>query len=199
MRASISWWRSSACRSASRIGRSARIIAALLLVAACAAPPPSRVAAPETEYRLGPGDRVHVDVFGEPDMSGDYDVDSVGMLPLKLIGRIEARGQTGHDLDLVIERRLADGYLQNPHVSVSVIAYRPFYVLGEVQKPGPYPYVVGMTVAHAVAIAGGYTYRASKSSITVQHFDDPGAQQDPVDEASPVLPGDLVRISERMF
>jgi polysaccharide export outer membrane protein len=179
--------------------RSARTIAALLLVAACAAPPPSRVAAPVTEYRLGPGDRVHVDVFGEPDMSGDYDVDSAGALPLKLIGRIEARGQTGHDLGLAIERRLADGYLQNPHVSVSVIAYRPFYVLGEVQKPGPYPYVAGMTVAHAVAIAGGYTYRASKRSITVQHFDDPGAQQDSVDEGSLVLPGDLVRVPERMF
>jgi len=179
--------------------RSVRWLAALLLLAACAEPPPSDVATPVTEYRLGPGDRVHVDVFGEPDMSGDYDVDGAGALPLKLIGRIAARGQTGSALEREIEHRLADGYLQNPHVSVSVVAYRPFYVLGEVQKPGPYPYVVGMTVAHAVAIAGGYTYRASKRSITVQHFDDPGARQQPAGEAAPVLPGDLVRVPERMF
>jgi protein involved in polysaccharide export with SLBB domain len=180
--------------------RSAPWFAALLLLVACAEPPPAgRAATPAIEYRLGPGDRVHVDVFGEPDMSGDYDVDSAGALPLKLIGRIEARGQTGRDLEQAIERRLAEGYLQDPHVTVSVIAYRPFYVLGEVQKPGPYPYVVGMTVAHAVAIAGGYTYRASKHSITVQHFDDPGAGQQPADEISPILPGDLLRVPERMF
>jgi protein involved in polysaccharide export with SLBB domain len=181
------------------MGRPARAIVAMLLLTACAGPPSRPVAAPPAEYRLGAGDRVHVDVFGEPDMSGDYDVDGAGALPLKLIGRIEARGQTGRDLEQAIERRLAEGYLQNPHVSVSVIAYRPFYVLGEVQRPGPYPYVVGMTVAHAVAIAGGYTYRASKRSITVQHFDNSSARQEPVDETDPVLPGDLVRISERMF
>jgi protein involved in polysaccharide export with SLBB domain len=177
----------------------AHAIAVLLLLAACAEPPPRPAATPVAEYRLGPGDRVHVDVFGELDMSGDYDVDGSGALPLKLVGRIAASGQTAHDLELLIERRLAEGYLQNPHVSVSVIAYRPFYVLGEVQRPGPYPYVIGMTVAHAIAIAGGYTYRASKRSITVQHFDDPGARQEPVDEAGLVLPGDLVRIPERMF
>jgi polysaccharide export outer membrane protein len=177
----------------------ARAIAAALLLGACAVPPEHPVATPVAEYRLGPGDRVHVDVFGEPDMSGDYDVDGAGSVPLKLIGRVEARGQTGRDLEQAIQRRLAEGYLQDPHVTVSVIAYRPFYMLGEVQKPGPYPYVVGMIVAHAVAIAGGYTYRASTRSITVQHFDDPAAGQQPADESSPVLPGDLVRVPNRMF
>jgi polysaccharide export outer membrane protein len=177
----------------------ARAIAAALLLGACAAPPERPAAPPVAEYRLGPGDRVHVDVFGEPDMSGDYDVDGAGSVPLKLIGRFEARGQTGRELEQAIQRRLAEGYLQDPHVTVSVIAYRPFYMLGEVQKPGPYPYVVGMTVAHAVAIAGGYTYRASTRSITVQHFDDPAAAQQPADESSPVLPGDLVRVPNRMF
>jgi polysaccharide export outer membrane protein len=179
--------------------RPARVIAVLLLLVDCAGPPTRPPAAPVADYRLGPGDRVHVDVFGEPDMSGDYDVDGAGAMPLKLIGRVEARGQTGRDLEQAIQRRLADGYLKDPHVTVSVIAYRPFYLLGEVQKPGPYPYVVGMTVAHAVAIAGGYTYRASTRSITVQHFDDPAAAQQPADESSPVLPGDLVRVPIRMF
>ena len=175
-------------------------VASLLASVGCAEPPPpERGGAQPIEIRLAAGDRVHVDVFGEPNMSGDYDIDSAGAIPLKLAGRIDAGGRTARELEVAIEQRLADGYLQDPHVAVSLIAYRPFYVLGEVQKPGPYPYVAGMTVAHAVAIAGGYTYRASRRSITLQHFDDPSAQQHPAAEASPVLPGDLVRIPERLF
>ncbi|MBI3517338.1 MAG: polysaccharide export protein [Proteobacteria bacterium] len=175
------------------------LLAALALAACGGEPSGARLAAAPTDYRLGPGDRLRVEVFGEPELSGDYDVDAAGAVPLKLGGRIEAKGLTSRELEQAIEHRLAQGFLQNPHVTVSTVAYRPFYVLGEVLKPGPYPYVAGMTVAHGVAIAGGYTYRASRRTITVQHFDDPGARQQPADETSPILPGDLIRIGERLF
>jgi len=176
------------------------LFAAIGLLAACAgAAPPLPTEGPREEYRLGAGDHLRIDVFGEPDLSGEYDIDSAGALALKLGGRVEAQGKTARALEQAIEHRLAEGYVKDPHVTVSVLTYRPFYILGEVQKPGPYPYVAGMTVAHAVAIAGGYTYRASKRSITVAHFGDPEARQYAVGEASPVLPGDLIRVPERMF
>jgi protein involved in polysaccharide export with SLBB domain len=176
------------------------LLFAIGLLAACGGEPaPRPLDTQREEYRLGTGDHLRVDVFGEPDLSGESDVDSTGAIPLKLGGRIDARGKTGRELEQAIEHRLAEGYVKDPHVSVSVLTYRPFYVLGEVQKPGPYPYVAGMTVAHAIAIAGGYTYRASKRSMTVMHFGDPKAEQYAVQEANPILPGDLIRVPERLF
>src|SRR5579871_3284418 len=134
-RASTRSWRSSGLPQNSRMAlmrRSLELSALLLaigLLAACGGDPAVRpLDAQREEYRLGTGDHLRVEVFGEPDLSGEYDVDSTGAVPLKLGGRIDAKGQTGRELEQAIEHRLGEGYVKDPHVTVSVLTYRPFYV-----------------------------------------------------------------------
>ncbi|MBI3453073.1 MAG: polysaccharide export protein [Rhodospirillales bacterium] len=156
----------------------------------------------ETEpvaYTVGSGDRLRVIVFSEDDISGEFEVDGSGTLAMKLVGRINIKGFTLKQVEEEIAGKLREGYLRNPRVSVEVLNYRPFFILGEVEKRGSYPYVNGMTIANAVAIAGGYTYRAAKSRITIQRYNDPSKKEHPVNEDAPVLPGDIIRIPERFF
>lgn len=115
--------------------------------------------AAETEaasYILGTGDKIRVTVFGEPDLSGEFEVGATGSLSLPLIGAVATVDLTPRGLENAIISRLKDGYLKNPKVAVEVIEYRPFYILGDVKSPGSYPYVNGMTVLNAIALAGGY-------------------------------------------
>ena len=116
-------------------------------------------------YELGSGDKVRITVFGETDLSGEYDVDGSGNVRLPLVGQVRAAGLSLHDFEAQIADTLRHGYLRDPKVSVEVTAYRPFYIIGEVTKPGQYPYVNGMTALNAVALAGGYTYRADDSDV----------------------------------
>lgn len=174
---------------------------ALASLAGCAerrAPP--EVAAPETRpYQLGPGDRVRVIVFGQEQLSNAYAVDGSGKIAMPLIGFVPAAGRTPAGLASDIEARLKAGFLREPRVAVEVEAYRPFFILGEVVNSGQYPFVNGMTVETAVAIAGGYTPRARKDLAQLTHVRDGRAETGDTAPTTPVRPGDTIYIPERFF
>jgi polysaccharide biosynthesis/export protein len=165
---------------------------------AMAAPLPQALGSVQ-EYVLGVGDRFRMTVYGEDDLSGEYEVNSTGIAALPLIGNIPASGQTVRSFEQAVRDKLAAGYLHDPRVSVQVSNYRPFFILGEVSKPGSYPYVNGMTVLNAVALAGGYTYRADKSDVVVVHANDTNKTEQPIREEDMVKPGDIIRVPERFF
>lgn len=150
-------------------------------------------------YQLGTGDRVRIITFGEPSLTGEFQVSGTGTVALPLIGEINAAGATTTALQQRVINALKDGYLNNPSVSVEVLSYRPFYILGEVNKPGEYAFTNGGTVMKAVATAGGFTYRANTHKIFIKHASDPGEKTYPLDAGTPVLPGDTVRVVERHF
>jgi protein involved in polysaccharide export with SLBB domain len=148
-------------------------------------------------YRLGTGDKLKVTVFGEEDASGEYEVDATGAISVRLIGRVAVKGMTPSEVEqILIDQYRNRGFFKNPRISIELVNLRPFFILGEVEKRGQYPYVNGLTVAQAVAIAGGYTYRASRGRITIQRV---GGKEEPVSEDAPVYPGDIVRVPERFF
>ncbi len=149
----------------------------------------------DTNYRLGPGDKLHVQVLGSEDLTGDYVVGDNGAIGSPLIGDVRAAGLTRAQLEREIEKRLAEGYLKNPKVSVTILAYRPFYIYGEVAKPGEYPFANGMRVTSAVATAGGYTYRANESYVVVTR----NGQQRKALPNTPIQPDDIIRVPERYF
>ena len=152
------------------------------------------------EYRVAPGDRVRVVVLSDPELSGEYEVDSAGMISARMAGRVQVVGLTPAEIeDLLRTRYRADGLLRVPRLSVDLVARRPFYILGEVGKPGSFPYVSGINVAQAIAIAGGFTRRASKSRMTIQRFNQTQGMEEAVTEDSPVGPGDIIRVPERWF
>lgn len=151
------------------------------------------------DYRLGSGDKLRVIVFGEDDLSGEFDVTGSGMVSLPLIGQVRAQGLTVDQFENAIRNKLLDGYLKNPRVSVEVLNYRPFYIIGEVNEPGQYPYTSGMSVLNAVAVAGGYTYRANEDRVLITRGDEGEEQAYAADQSVKVLPGDVVRVPERFF
>jgi protein involved in polysaccharide export with SLBB domain len=149
-------------------------------------------------YRLGPGDKLKVTVFGEEDASGEYEVDSTGNVSARLLGRLRVQGMTLAEMEqTLIDQYRGRGFFKTPRISIELTNLRPFYILGEVEKRGAYPYVNGLTVAQAVAIANGYTYRASRGRITIQRAG--AAKEEPAEENTPVYPGDIVRVPERYF
>lgn len=150
-------------------------------------------------YVLGTGDRIRLNVYGEAELSGEYEVGSTGIVAMPLIGDIPAAGRPLRAFEVAVRDKLAQGYLRDPRVSAQVVNYRPFFILGEVAKPGSYPYVNGMTILNAVALAGGYTYRADKSGVTLTQANDPEKKEKAVPEESSVMPGDIIRVPERFF
>lgn len=157
---------------------------------------PSQV---EPTYTLGAGDKLRIIVYGQDGLTNSYLIDTAGRIDMPLIGSVGASGLTARRLAGVIASRLRNGYIREPHVSVEVEAYRPFFILGQVTYPGQYPFVPRMTVETAVAIAGGYTPRAYRWSAEVTRPMPDG----PVKLEGPPMfllkPGDTVFISERWF
>ena len=153
----------------------------------------------DKEYRLGSGDRVNVIVYGHKDLSGEFEVDSAGRLSLPLIQVVRAEGLTEQELEEAITRKLKPDYLLNPRVSVDILTYRPFYILGEVKNPGSYPYSSGMTVVNAVALGGGFTYRADKDDVIIIRASDPERKKIPAKHDTKVFPGDIIEVTERFF
>jgi polysaccharide export outer membrane protein len=154
----------------------------------------------DPDYRLGAGDKVRIIVFGESDLSGEFDVPGgAGVLAFPLIGDVQAGGLTVVQLQSEIETKLRDGYMKDPRVSIEVLTYRPFYILGEVTKPGEYPYTNGLTVLKAVATANGFTYRADTRHVIIRRANETVEHQYPLTSATPVAPGDTIRIRERYF
>jgi polysaccharide export outer membrane protein len=149
--------------------------------------------------KLQPGEKIRLSVYGEASLSGDYQIDPSGFLSLPLAGPVKAAGLTEVQLKQEITQKLRTEYLKNPKVTISVIEFRPFYILGEVEKPGSYPYSSGLNALSAIAIAGGTTYRASKSSVLVQHPGESGLREYPLTGSVPILPGDIIRVPPRYF
>jgi polysaccharide export outer membrane protein len=147
---------------------------------------------------VGGGDKIRVTVFRHTDLSGEFQLDGAGNFAMPLIGEVKAHGMTTRQLETRIEERLEDGYLVDPQVSVEVLNYRPFYILGEVKSPGSYPYVNGMTVLNAVALAGGYTYRADHDDILLKRGGSNTAGMQVTGDTS-LMPGDVVEVRERFF
>lgn len=164
--------------------------------AATGAPSTSNNVAPG---QLGPGDKVKLTVFGEEDLSGEFEIDSTGSLALPLVGEVPATGLTPRELEKKITKTLETGYLVNPRVNVEVLNFRPFFILGEVNKPGSYPYVNDLTVINAVATAGGYTPRAKTEQVKLRRATDPSRAENWVGEDTKVYPGDVIRVDERFF
>lgn len=151
-------------------------------------------------YKLDAGDRIAVNVFGEDNLSGEYEVDQSGIVSLPLAGRINVANLTTQDAERTIAKRLSEGFVSKPNVTVSVVRYRPFYVLGEVAKPGGYPFYSGATVLSAVAVAGGYTYRAEKFGVRLlRQGGDGTSQPQKITPGEYIQPGDIVIVPERWF
>ena len=185
-------------------------VRAAFAAAPYAAPAPVAVAAPvayvesmpvrhDVAYHLDAGDRLRVVVYGQEGLTNTYAVSAGGSITMPLIGSVPARGRTTAGLAAGISAQLRRGFIREPSVAVEIEAYRPFFILGEVAAPGQYPYVPNMTVESAVAIAGGFSPRARRDSVTVTHIDASGTARFVVPAGSPISPGDTVLVSERWF
>lgn len=165
-----------------------------------AVPAPAVIHAPsETPYTLDAGDKLRVVVFGQDGISNSYVVDAGGKVNLPLIGAVNARGLTNQQLAAAIAARLKQGYVREPHVSVEVETYRPFFILGEVTTPGQYPYVANLTTETAVAIAGGFSPRAFKTTVELSRKAGGQMVRSEVPLDYPVRPGDTILVKERWF
>jgi protein involved in polysaccharide export with SLBB domain len=153
----------------------------------------------EANYVLGVDDHVTILVFGEDALSKEYVVGPDGKISVPLIGDIPATGRTLAQVQSDVQAKLADGYIKNPQVAASISTFRPFYILGEVTRPGEYPYRDGLTVTAAVATAQGFTYRAQKRFVFIKHKGDPAEKREFLDPGLEVEPGDTIRVGERYF
>ncbi len=149
-------------------------------------------------YRLGVGDKLKISVFGEEDLSGNFEINALGQVSLPLIGEVRAKGHSVAKVRENIKSKLADGYLNNPRVTVEVMNYRAFFVHGEVRSGGEFTYKVGTKLRDAIATAGGYTYRAVQDHVLITREGHREIRVNlPTD--APVLPGDNIRVPERFF
>lgn len=151
------------------------------------------------DYRFGPGDKLRVTVYGEDDLSGEFQIDGAGYIRLPLIGQMKAAGATAHELETHVAQVLDDGYLADARVAIEVTTYRPFYIMGQIGKPGEYPYVSNMSALNAVALAGGFTEKAMELTIYVRHEGEAQEHEMVVDEMTRIEPGDVVRVPETTF
>jgi polysaccharide export outer membrane protein len=153
----------------------------------------------EAAYRLDAGDKLRVVVYGQDGLTNTYAIDAGGSITMPLIGAVPARGRTPAGLASEIAVKLRKGYIREPSVAVEIESYRPFFILGEVAAPGQYPYVPNMSVESAVAIAGGFSPRAKRDSVTLTHADGAGSSRTVVPLGTPLGPGDTVLVGERWF
>ena len=172
-------------------------ISAGFSIRASAQTPPA--AASADRYVLGPNDRIRLKVYGEPDITGEYEINSGGQVSIPLAGHIKAAGTTTPQLERLIASALAKGIVRDPRVNVEIAQYRPYYILGEVKKSGEYPYRLGLTVMDAVASAGGFTYRANKNKVFLRRSGAGVEETYALDAPVPIFPGDNIRIPERYF
>lgn len=181
------------------------IAAAGLLLTACAggagiSPPSYATANPDTKrtYRLGIGDKLKIVVFGEDNLSGQFEVNALGQVSMPLIGDVPAANQPISEFRAAIGKKLANGYLKNPRVTVDVLNYRPIYVHGEVKSGGEFPFKSGLRLRDAIALAGGFTYRADQTYVAVFREGE-GELSVPMNGTFTVSPGDNIRVLERFF
>src|ERR1700743_123940 len=184
----------------------------VLLLGGCAAasdglrqtPPPTETVTVEaqrysSDYHLGAGDKVRVTVYDETDLSGEFQVDGSGYVRLPLVGQVKAGGRTARQLEGDVSGALADGYLKNPRVAVEVTTYRPFYIIGQVNRPGQYPYTSNMSPIDAVGVAGGFTDHAVESTLHIRHEGETRELDVPADETVKIQPGGAARGDQTAF
>jgi polysaccharide export outer membrane protein len=179
------------------------IAGSAVALTACAGPRSSADASvgdPSVSYRLAPGDKVKVTVFNEPDFSGEFQVDDSGSISFPLIGQVPAGGSSPAEFEGKLAARLRNGVVRNPQVTIEVATYRPVNVLGEVRNAGQYPYRAGLSVQDAVALAGGYTYRANTRTVYIRRAGAGGEIAARTEGERVVInPGDTLRIPQRIF
>jgi len=175
------------------IGRIVFLAIALILLAAGPA------SAEDKAYTLGAGDKLRITVYNETDLSGEFEVSGQGSISVPLLGQVQVIGKTTAEVQAILTQKYGKDYLVNPSVSIEVLNYRPFFIIGEVNHPGSYPYVNGMTVINAVALAGGYTPRADHDGIKIKHSNQTTEQQQRAKEDTTVQPGDVIEVTERFF
>lgn len=186
------------------VSAAAAALIGLVALSACASGPQQSATGPlQTAsvdgYTLGSGDEIKVTVFGEPDLSGPFVVDGQGNISMSLIGQVQVQKLTFTGAEKAIADKLKDGYLKEPKVSVEMTKGRPYYISGEVNRAGEYPFTAGLTVMKAIAAAGDFTYRADKSKIMVKSAEGTVEQEVVLTPTTPVHPGDAIRIRERFF
>lgn len=152
-------------------------------------------------YLLGSGDKLRISFFGKhySDLSGDYEIDGAGIVPLPLVENILLGGKTLSEAENAIKAAYKPDYVKNPRVSVQVLNYRPFYIWGQVNAPGSYPYVNGITVLEAVVIAGGFTKRAKQDKMKIIRGNDPSRTGGDATPGAVILPGDVIEVAQRYF
>ena len=156
------------------------------------------VAAGLEGYRLGTGDEIKVTVFGEPDLSGPLVVDGQGAITISLIGQTQVKNLTLVEVQQKIEAELKK-WLREPRVTADLTKGRPYYILGEVNRAGEYPYTSGLSVMNAIAAAGDFTYRADKKKVMITSSDTGVEREVTLTPTTPVRPGDRIRVRERLF
>jgi len=177
-------------------------VALLVVLAGCAGGLSSLPALPQSSsgpYTLGAGDRIRLQVFGQDELSQEYLVSDSGVITVPLIGSVDAQGKTLAGLEESVAGELSNGILVDPNVTAEIVAYRPFFILGETKAPGQYPYVPRMTVLSAVSMSGGFTYRAEQDAVSVTRLVDGQMAEFRADPLSMVEPGDVINVHERFF
>lgn len=183
-----------------RLTRVFGLLAAIAALAGCASvPEPVAEIRPVSALTLDAGDQLTITVLGQADLSGTYTINDTGSISMPLVGTIGARGRTATGLEGVIEAALRNGFLRDPDVTVQVAQYRPVFVMGEVANAGQYPYVVGLTVQQAVAIAGGFGPRAHQLNVDIVRQAGTQSITLRVDLDTQVLPGDTITVRQRLF
>ena len=151
------------------------------------------------DYVLGTGDMIRIQVYDEEDLYLESRVSDRGTISYPFLGELKVTGLTANQVGQTITSKLKGDYLINPKVSVDILEYREFYVNGEVEAPGGYPFQPGVTVRKAISIAGGFKERASKEDINIIHDSNPGAEPTRVKLDAFVLPGDIITVEESFF
>jgi protein involved in polysaccharide export with SLBB domain len=178
-------------------------LAVAVLMAGCAgnsiseAEQKTLVAAATAPAKLQPGDKIKITVYGEDKLSGDFQLDQAGQISLPLAGTIKAQGLTQAELEKALAKKFRSEYLKDPKVTVTIATLQPYYIMGEVEKPGQYPYQSGLNVLTALAIAGGPTYRANRSTVEIQRNGETTMRNYPISTTVPILPGDVIKVPER--
>jgi protein involved in polysaccharide export with SLBB domain len=150
-------------------------------------------------YKLGPGDQILITVFGEEDLSMDFQLNDTGTLNYPFLGELQVAGLSVTELEQLITRGRKGRYLVNPDVTVSIKEYRPFYIRGEVEEPGGLPYQPGLTLEKAIALSGGFTERASKKKTTVIRAGDTDPIARPIKLNDLVHAGDVITVPQSFF
>jgi len=151
------------------------------------------------EYKLGSGDKIKIHVFGEPDLDMEAQLGSSGDIRYPFLGRIHVAGKKLSDVESILSKGLADGYLINPQVRVSIEEFRSFFINGEVKNPGAYPYKPGLNARKGISLAGGFNEDADKDKIFLIHANDEAKNEKKISLATRVLPGDIITVKRSFF